>query len=241
MLKPICLATALSLAMLGVSPAKTKANLVPIETGCATCRPSAPIKLAQNVRPVLVPAQNLTDSAINVRSAKIPCCICAGKDVPITRLSTGGTAVWTVSGPGVSGSTVPSSNAAWTTTAVPGAGWISPVGNPQTPGIYTYTTTINIPKCALDAPVIISGRFLVDNTGTLIVDGTTIISSGGTPNYGFLPASVTAFGPIPISGTGLHTITIKANNSSGPTGVLIELTATRKCPGDPITGELPIK
>lgn len=238
MLKPICLATALSLAMLGVSPAKTKANLVPMETGCATCRPSAPIKLAQNVRPVLVPAQNLTDSAIKVRTTKIPCCICAGKEVPVTSLSTGGTAVWTVSGPGVSGSTVPSSNAAWTTTAVPGAGWISPVGNPQTPGIYTYTTTINIPKCALDAPVIISGRFLADNTGTLTV-GTTSISCISSTNC-FVPPA-TAFGPITISSPGLHVISFKASNISGPTGVLIELKATRKCPGNPKTGELPIK
>jgi hypothetical protein len=113
----------------------------------------------------------------------------------------------------------------------PIANWISPVGNPQSVGVYNYETRFDARRCTIPSEIVITGKFLADNSATLLVDGQKVISSQGTPNYGFLPGSLTPFSyTIPAgSAAGVHTITVQATNAGGPTGVVVQLTATRKC------------
>jgi hypothetical protein len=163
----------------------------------------------------------------------VPCCRCIGGN-STANVSTGQpNATWTVTQPGnpAQTPTMPVSNVAWTTTAIPGRAWISPQGNPTTVGTFDYSTTIDVRNCIIGSTVTISGRFLADNRGTVLVDGREVgVSSLGTPNYGFLPGSVTPFSvTLPAGSTGLHTITLRAQNSGGPTGILVEMTVTRQC------------
>jgi hypothetical protein len=162
----------------------------------------------------------------------LPCCNCLN-EVKTASLNTG-SLPWTVKGPGSSTSVaaVNSSNAAWTTTVIPTANWISPAGNPTAPGNYVYETRIDLRNCTLNSTVTISGKFLADNVGSVLVDGKPIISSAGTPNYGFLPGSLTNFSYTVAAG-GVHTVTINAYNAGGPTGIIAEVTATRTCRGNP--------
>ena len=187
-------------------------------------------------RDVELAGPGVADGGVRPRVIKIPCCVCAGTTTAITTLSSG-SVPWSASGPTGSGMAVASANPAWTTMLSP-AHWISPPGNPTAPGTYTYSIHIQLPNCALNGPVEIDGSFLADNTGTLVVDGKTIKSSQGTPNYGFLPGSLTPFS-FSLSGSGVHTISLQAVNSDGPTGAVISMVAKRKCPGDPKAGELP--
>lgn len=161
------------------------------------------------------------------------CCQRPGQQTSLN-LSTGA-AVWTVRSPSntTDAPTINSANAAWTTTVIPSAHWISPVGNPTTPGTFVYSTKFNAGECRVRCTINISGKFLVDNRGVLKVDGVTVASSVGTPMYGFLPGSVTPFSynlPV-VSGT--HTITFEAFNQSGPTGADIQLLIKRLCAGRP--------
>lgn len=165
------------------------------------------------------------------RSNILPCCNCLN-EVKTAGFNTGN-AVWTVKLPSAAiVGTSNASNAAWTTTTIPAATWISPAGNPQTQGNYVYQTTVDTRNCTLGSTVTISGRFLADNVGSVLVDGKPIVSSAGTPNYGFLPGSLTSFSYTAPSG-GVHTITINAYNAGGPTGIIAEVTATRTCRGNP--------
>lgn len=162
----------------------------------------------------------------------VPCCRCIG-EATRANVSTGSSgAVWTVTGPGstAAAGTVPASNVAWTTTVIPGAGWISPVGSPSAVGTYSYQTRIDLRNCVIPSNVTISGRFLADNRGTLFVNGREVVSSAGTPNYGFLPGSLTTFNyALPAGTNGIVTIELRAQNSGGPTGIQAEVTVTRQC------------
>lgn len=183
----------------------------------------------------LLSATAVMAQAANERGGKstiIPCCRCIGGS-STANVSTGKpNVVWTVTQPGSAVPTpvMPVSNVAWTTTAIPGGAWVSPQGNPMTVGNFDYSTVIDVRDCIIGSTVTISGKFLADNRGTLLVDGREVISSGGTPNYGFLPGSVTPFTvTLPAGATGFHTITLRAQNSGGPTGILVELNVTRQC------------
>jgi hypothetical protein len=161
----------------------------------------------------------------------LPCCNCLN-EVKTTTVNTGSVA-WTVQGPSAASpvAAVNSSNPAWGTTIIPSAAWISPTGNPGAAGNYVYRTTIDTRNCTLNSTVTISGKFLADNVGSVLVDGRPIVSSAGTPNYGFLPGSLTNFSYTVPTG-GVHTVTINAYNAGGPTGMIAEVTATRNCRGN---------
>lgn len=162
----------------------------------------------------------------------VPCCRCIGESNR-TVVSTGAPGVvWTVANPGstAQGATVPAANQAWTTTVIPNAGWISPVGSPTTVGTFTYRTQIDLRNCAIASTVTISGRFLADNRGTLVINGREIVSSGGTPNYGFLPGSLTPFNyTLPAGTSGIVNIELRGQNIGGPTGIQAEVVVTRQC------------
>jgi hypothetical protein len=204
------------------------------------------ITFAQNrAKQVLTPTPNTS-------IAVLKCCKCIGDEVGPLNLSTG-TAAWTVNAPSggpssggiddtsdnpnraISASAllaIPASNSAWASgTGVP---WIGPVGAVQTSGTYTYAIQFDARKCTIPSSIQISGQFLADNSAQLFVDGVPVAVSIGTANYGFLPASLTPFSytiPTPLS-AGIHTITVKAYNESGPTGISVQLNVTRKCTKD---------
>lgn len=183
-----------------------------------------------------------SQEAVRGRATILPCCLCVGGDATTINLSTGA-APWTVTAPsGPSGQgTVNASNVAWTTTVIPSAQWISPVGNPTTIGDFKYDVSFDARKCIVPSVIVISGKFLADNKGKVLVDGIPIgVSSLGTPNYGFLPGSLTPFSyTIPAgSSSGIHTVSLVATNRGDATGIIVELSVTRKCKGNPKTGEL---
>jgi hypothetical protein len=174
----------------------------------------------------------------------LPCCKCVG-GTTTTNLSTG-TAVWKLIAPTVS-ATVLSSNAAWTTllaSQIPAAQWISPVGNPTNAGGTIYELKFDTRKCIIPSDIVISGKFLADNSATLMVNGLPVASSIGTPNYGFLPGSLTPFSfTIPAAmANGVQSITVQASNDEGTaTGIVVQATATRKCPNERETDFSPIE
>ena len=181
------------------------------------------------------------------RGERIPvlqCCQCVGRDGAVLALNTG-SSQWSVTAPGGTASqpTTPSSNAAWVPvlgSLLPPALWISPVGNPSTVGAFSYKTQFDARRCTIASTITISGQFLADNKGSIYVDGVFVKSSVGTPNYGFLPGSLTPFSytiPAAASG-GVHTVEMRADNSGGPTGVVVQLTVKRNCPK---SAELPGK
>jgi hypothetical protein len=165
------------------------------------------------------------------RITALPCCKCLG-ETTTANLSTGAVP-WTASVPGNSAQapTALAANPAWTTMLAPMAQWISPAGNPQTVGVYTYQTKFDARNCTIPSDIVISGKFLADNSAVLLIDDKKVTASQGTPNYGFLPGSLTPFSyTIPASAAaGVHTVTIQATNSSSVTGIVVQLTATRKC------------
>ena len=187
--------------------------------------------VAASIFSTSVAAQEMDRAAPAKRLTIVPCCKCLG-EVHTANLSTGA-APWTAALPNSSAqaATVPSSNPAWTTMLAPTAQWISPAGNPQTPGVYAYQTQFDARNCTIPSEITISGKFLADNSAVLLVDGHTVASSQGTPNYGFLPGSLTPFSyTIPAgSAAGVHTVTVQARNSESYTGVVVQLAVTRKC------------
>jgi hypothetical protein len=175
---------------------------------------------------------NALNNAAPRQGVPLPCCKCVGQSTS-ANLSTG-TANWTVTGPSTVGITVNAVNEAWTTMLAPAAQWISPLNNPTAVGVYTYETKIDLRSCVIPSAVMIEGKFLADNHAVLLVDGREIKSSQGTPNYGFLPGSLTPFSTtLPAGSTGVHTITVRARNEGGPTGIVVVANATRKCGDNP--------
>ena len=156
-----------------------------------------------------IPVLSCSNSAVNPAAAD---------------LSTG-VANWTVSGPSGSGAAVSAGNVAWS--AVPGAQWIGPAGAPQTAGTYTFQTRVRINPCPNGRPAQVSAAFRADNKATLSV-GTATINQAGTPNYGFLPASLSNGSyTFPAGTSGVQTITITVNNIGGPTGLSAKIGVTR--------------
>jgi len=167
------------------------------------------------------------------RAVTLPCCRCLDGKSTSVDVSTG-TAAWNVAfGSATPQPVVPASNVSWT--PVPPGKWVGPSGNAAV-GDYTYTMPFQVPKCVIPMQVTISGKFAADNSGKLYIDGNFVKASQGTPNYGFLPGSVTPFTWTGVLTPGAHAINMVVTNSSGPTGVVVAATITVTCPrdGEPI-------
>jgi len=175
----------------------------------------APPALAQS------PAAQLPDTV------RVPCCRCLDGSQQRVNLDTR-TAPWRVSGPAVVGLplAVAATNVSWA--PVPPAGWVGPPGNPTAVGDYTYAIRVFVPRCVIPARVMLSGRFGADNSARVFLDGNQIATSQGTPNYGFLPGSITPFSA--QVGPGLHTIRVIVRNIGGPTGMILQGQLTFTCP-----------
>jgi len=130
-------------------------------------------------------------------------------------LSTG-SAPWLVDGLPVAAATPDS---AWAT--LPGATWVKRAsgGGPT----YTYAIRFQVPQCAVaNGPIFVHGSFAADNGASLQVDTQPQIPCTGNPNYCFKQANVTAVN-VPITTAGVHVITIRVINQSGPTGMIAKL------------------
>lgn len=139
---------------------------------------------------------------------------------------------WSLKNP--AGATVainPASNVAWS--AVPGAQWVGPGGPLAANGTWTYTKRVRINACPNGQAAKLSASWRADNTGTLRVKdaGGVVLSTGnqaGTPNYGFLPASLSNLTFVfPVGASGVYTIEFAVKNTSGPTGLAGAVTLTR--------------
>lgn len=122
-------------------------------------------------------------------------------------------------------------NVAWS--AVQNAQWIGPGGTSAANGVWTYSRKVRIAECPNRNPVKLSVAYRADNIGTLRVKnaGGTVITSAnqaGTPNYGFLPASLTNHSyAFPVGANGIYTIELEVRNTSGPTGASMSVQMSR--------------
>lgn len=143
---------------------------------------------------------------------------------PMVDLSTGQPG-WMLTTPSGSAGIVPASNVSWS--AVPGAQWVGP-STPAAVGTYIYKTRVKINSCPRGRPAQIAVTYRADNTGTLFVNGAQAQTQAGTPNYGFLPASQTTRTVIlPVGASGIQTIELRVQNTSGPTGLSANIQVTR--------------
>lgn len=157
---------------------------------------------------------------------RVPCCRCVGGR-PLRITINTRTAPWQVASPGSGiGPVVPAGNVSWA--PVPPAGWVGPQGAPTTVGDYTYFIRIQVPRCTIPARVTLSGRFGADNSARVFLDANQIAASQGTPNYGFLPGSITPFST-PLA-PGVHTLRVIVRNIGGPTGMILQGQITVTCP-----------
>lgn len=145
---------------------------------------------------------------------------------PKINLSTG-PSNWQLSLPGGTlGTIAPASNTAWS--AVPGATWVGPASAPSTTGVYTYRAKFKLTPCPRGLPAKITIAYRADNSANVLIDGAVIKMQSGTPNYGFLPGSLTtATHTFPIGTGGIHTIALQVTNSGGPTGVAASILVVR--------------
>lgn len=170
----------------------------------------------------------------------LPCCRCIDGGVATISINTGA-APWGVNWPSVFGypAVVPAANAAWA--PVPPAQWVGPAGAPTAAGDYVYQLQFQVPQCVIPARITIAGRFAADNGATLFIDANQVRSSAGTPNYGFLPGSVTSFSaPVPPTPTGLHSIRLVVSNTSNVTAAIVQGAISVTCPGDPVVNVVPV-
>jgi hypothetical protein len=162
-------------------------------------------------------------------AVRVPCCRCVGGSQQRININTR-LAHWKVSMPGSSTfqPVVPAGNPAWT--PLPPAGWVGPPGNPTAVGDYTYRLVIYVPRCVVPFQAQVTGRFAADNGAQVSLNGHPIAASQGTPNYGFLPGSVTPFSF--FLGSGTYTLTFVVHNSGGPTGLIVNAGIVVTCLGD---------
>ena len=161
----------------------------------------------------------------------VPCCRAGGEGRPV-KIDTG-TAPWKVTPPSGSAAqpVVALSNVAWT--AVAPAAWVgSPDPNAVAFGEHVYELGFKIAKCDNPTSATITGSFAADNKATVYLDGnaTPVATSQGTPDYGFLPGSVTPF-TVSVPGTsgGAHTLKVVVNNSGGPSGLVLRGAISNGC------------
>jgi hypothetical protein len=100
-----------------------------------------------------------------------------------------------------------------------GAAWYGPPGGGTSSfpvGYYTYSLKVMIERCK--APnAVIDIKYMADNQAVLMQGGTVVQQQGGTPYYGFLPGALTTYHQVlPATVSGIHTITVRVENRSGP-------------------------
>lgn len=114
-------------------------------------------------------------------------------------------------------------NVAWS--AVSGAQWVGPGGSLAANGAWVYSRKVRINACPNGRQASLAASWRADNTGTLRVRDAsgTVLTTGnqaGTPNYGFLPASLSNHTFVfPAGASGVYTIEFSVLNTSGPTGL----------------------
>lgn len=132
---------------------------------------------------------------------------------------------WTLIGPTGAVGIVPAGNVSWS--AVAGAQWVGP-NAPSVIGLYTYTARVRINACPKGRPAQIAVTYRADNIGTLFINGVQAQTQTGTYNYGFLPASLTTKTIVlPVGTSGVQTIELRVQNTSGPTGLAANVKVTR--------------
>lgn len=165
-------------------------------------------------------------------------CTKNGSNVTTLDLSTGQPG-WALQLPGnTPGALAPMPNmvpSPWS--AVPGAQWVGPQGATQAAGAYVYETKVSVLQCANNRPAKLKAQFRADNVGKLeLIDPSgnvvTAMNQAGTPNYGFLPASLSpASAPglytWNVPATGVYTVRMTVHNSAGPTGVAANVILSR--------------
>lgn len=114
---------------------------------------------------------------------------------------------------------------------------MGPQGAPSNTGTYVYETKVRVLQCPKGAPAKLTAQFRADNRGTLTLldpGGTAIASmnQAGTPNYGFLPASLSPAGAPGVHtwvapSNGVYTLRLSVDNSGGPTGVAANVVFSR--------------
>jgi len=165
-------------------------------------------------------------------TVRAPCCRCLDGKETSTVLDTG-TAPWKLAGPGITG-VVPAvpvgRHPSWTSALAPGK-WVADGGgarDDRAAGTFKYVLQIFIPKCIIGAPVTISGRFAADNSADLYLDNSMIATQGST-NVGFKAGQVASFSAT-ISSAGMHTLTVKVANESGPSAMVLAGRLSSVCP-----------
>ena len=151
-------------------------------------------------------------------------CSNSANNPPQVNLSTGQPG-WTLTGPAGAASIVPVSNVSWS--AVAGAQWVGP-SSAAAIGTYVYKTQVRINACPKGRAAQIAVIYRADNIGTLFVNGVQVQTQAGTYNYGFLPASQTTKTVVlPVGTSGVQTIELRVQNTSGPTGLAASVFVTR--------------
>ena len=123
------------------------------------------------------------------------------------------------------------SNVAWS--PVQNSRWVGPGGPVSANGVWTYSRKLRIDRCPQYGPAALTIAYRADNIGTLRVkdaSGNVIASANqaGTPNYGFLPASLTNLSYVFPAGTGgTYTVELAVQNTSGPTGASMSVLVNR--------------
>lgn len=204
-------------------------GLHPVEAGSGTAVGTGGVVASQEGRPV---------QGDNGNNVPVLNCSQSQNNTPSLDLSTGQPG-WTLKLPnGAVGVIVPTPNmvpSPWT--AVPGAQWVGPQGAARTVGTFTYETRVRVLKCPNGNPAKLSVQFRADNLGTLtLIDpaGNTVttMNQAGTPNYGFLPASLSPASPPGVyswtpSANGIYTVRMTVQNIGGPTGVAANVILSR--------------
>jgi hypothetical protein len=166
------------------------------------------------------------------RAINLPCCRCVDGSTQSISIDTG-SAPWTFGPAG--GALAPAPvisplTGGWTTALAP-AKWVGPGANaPQ--GAYTYSLTINVPRCIIPARIAIVGRVAADNSETVLVDGVQIAQYTGI--YGFQTPNIVRFNaPPPPLAPGPHTLQVAVHNEGGPSGMVLNGTIRITCPKEP--------
>ena len=151
-------------------------------------------------------------------------CSKSANNPPQVDLSTGQPG-WTLVGPAGAVGIVPAGNVSWS--AIGGAQWVGPA-TPATVGFYTYKTRVRLNACPRGQAAQIAVIYRADNIGTLFINGVQAQAQAGTFNYGFLPASQTTKTVVmPVGASGIQTIELRVQNTSGPTGLAANVQVTR--------------
>lgn len=105
--------------------------------------------------------------------------------------------------------------------------WIAPAADQSwtatymAPGQYIYRTTFNLTGFDLNS-IQINGQWSADDEGTeIVLNGRTVVWSGHTNFYGFVPFTATS-GFV----SGVNTLDFKLTNVLGQSGVRVELAGT---------------